>query len=87
MDVKTVSKKIRFEVKKSFVKLVNSFRQSQYMYILYHSHLIILSRRQSYLFSLQISIIYLSLSDVAFPVWYSDIYDSAYIDNIFSFWI
>ena len=50
---------------------MNSFRQSRFIEIVCTtSHLVILSSRQSYLVYKLVSIIDLSLSDVAFSVWY-----------------
>ena len=70
VDIKQ-SQKLRSKVKDSFVKLVNYCLQSRYIYALYHvvsGHFIPLTA----LFSLQIvSIIDLSLSNVAFSVWHS----------------
>ena len=77
--------KLWSKVKESLVKLVNVLLKSIYIYVLYiTSHLVILSHRQSYLVFKLVSIIDLSLSDAAFSVWF---YNSAYIDNIFPFWI
>ena len=63
-------KELKSKVKESFVKLVN-FCQSRYIYILCtKSHLVILSHQQSYLVYKLVSVIDLSLYDVAFSVWY-----------------
>ena len=63
-------KELKSKVKESFVKLVN-FCQSRYIYILCTtSHLVILSHQQSYLVYKLVSVIDLSLCDVAFSVWY-----------------
>ena len=69
--------KLRSKLKENFAKLVNLFRQSRYIYIYIYiyilctmSHLVILSRRQSYLSYKLGSIIDLPLSDVALSIWY-----------------
>ena len=61
--------KLKSKVKESFVKLVNLLSKSKYI-LCTTSHLVILSRRQSYLVYKLVIIIDLSLSDVAFSVWH-----------------
>ena len=65
--------KLSSKVKESFVTLGNSFCQSRYVYIytlFTTSHLVVLPCRQYYLVYKLVSIIDLTLSDVAFSAWY-----------------